>query len=212
MSATTACRPGSSLSRGPPTFRYATRCRSQKRTASRTDRPDAGSRTRRGQATPAVRGRTVLPPRRRRRARISTPSARRRLRSVRSMGRRVGVGTSGQLEASGPASVQRPPGHQPVMGTPQARAASSAPWSAPVCPPDTSTRGRRVARSPRRTAEPGRRVRNMELCDEGRKPSLCESAVSGCVQVLREMAAQLVGNGHGAHGALISMDPDDAAA
>lgn len=131
--------PGSSLSLGPPTKRRRIRCRRQNRSAAGTARSIRGSSTIRGRAAPADRGSTALPPRGRRPARIRTPSARRRFRSVRWTGRRRGVGVSGQQPSSGPASVQRPPGHQPVMGTAQARAASRAPRSAPVCPPETST-------------------------------------------------------------------------
>src|ERR1043166_6942085 len=38
-----------------------------------------------------------------------------------------------------PSSARRPFGHQPPQGRPRARAASSAPRSAPVWPPETTT-------------------------------------------------------------------------
>ncbi len=153
MSRTAVRIPGSWLSRGPPTSRSLIRCRRQNRIAAGTARDERGSSTSRGRDAPAVRGSTTLPPRSRCPARIRTPSASRRFRCVRWMGRRMGVGVNGQHRLSGPASVHRPPGHQPVIGMPQARAASRAPRSAPVCPPDTSTIARREPAPGRRRTD-----------------------------------------------------------
>jgi len=131
--------PGQELSRGPATFRIRTLdAISQRRSAGPSTTP-ARSTNRSGlpcccanrlvKAVPDVSGPWC---------RIKVASESRMFFSVRMSYRDDSVSRNRNRGGTCPSSDRLPRGHQPPWGTPSARAASSAPRSTPVCPPETT--------------------------------------------------------------------------
>ncbi len=154
-----ACIPGTALSLGPATLRVMIRCcRSQDRNRCFAARA-RGSSSNNGRESSRAQSRVHSDPGSRipLGSKSNVPVLSRTFQAVR-WERAIpaalglcsrGVSRKGKISGMRPSSAWRPGGHQPPSSSPSSAAASRAPRSAPVCPPDTIRRGKLSCRIPR---------------------------------------------------------------